>query len=656
MERDRDRSRSPDDRKKKKKKKSRYRSSSSGKSSSEDERKKNVKKSSHNYEEELEKFKEEHRRRKEIMKANETPEQKKQRRLLKKETKERKHRLAAGASELGYSNNDNPFGDTQLTASFVWKKKHEQDGFNVKDIGSAGHRKRQIEKQEEMRIELEKVKKRKADRELEKMARDEEMNILQREKEAAMFSSWEKQEDDFHLHQARLRSSIRIRDGRAKPIDLLAAYINPEEEELEIQMHEPYTALIGLSIDDLEDLLEDIKIYITIDKKVNTEFWEDITIIVKDELEKLKRKRSDDSLSSRREVINPVVQKDVQKIFQGKTYAQLQILSKQMKDRIKKGGSIDVGYWESLLQQSHAFMAKARLKELHQKFLKRKLDELKMETTTEDDTNQQGTLKKNVVIEKVEKETNESDDAQPGPSTEDKEEEEETEEVDQKIELQKLSDAELREQAIKEFYEHAYNPKLLNFGEVEQEKWVEPDNDIQKLGYLREQVKSGSTVDEELEADSMFNTEVLRGMNENEEAFNTQVSLTSKKYHWSDKYRPRKPRFFNRVHTGYEWNKYNQTHYDQDNPPPKIVQGYKFNIFYPDLIDKTTTPEYTLTACENEEEFAILRFKAGPPYEDIAFKVVDREWECSNKHGFRCQFYNNIFQLYFHFKRYRYRR
>jgi len=29
---------------------------------------------------------------------------------------------------------------------------------------------------------------------------------------------------------------------------------------------------------------------------------------------------------------------------------------------------------------------------------------------------------------------------------------------------------------------------------------------------------------------------------------------------------------------GFEWNKYNQTHYDMDNPPPKIVQGYKFNV------------------------------------------------------------------------------
>ena len=32
------------------------------------------------------------------------------------------------------------------------------------------------------------------------------------------------------------------------------------------------------------------------------------------------------------------------------------------------------------------------------------------------------------------------------------------------------------------------------------------------------------------------------------------------------------------VMQGFEWNKYNQTHYDIDNPPPKIVQGYKFNV------------------------------------------------------------------------------
>ena len=52
----------------------------------------------------------------------------------------------------------------------------------------------------------------------------------------------------------------------------------------------------------------------------------------------------------------------------------------------------------------------------------------------------------------------------------------------------------------------------------------------------------------------------------------------------------------------------------------------------------------------------ILRISAGPPYEDIAFKIVNKEWEYVYKRGFRCQFHNNIFQLWFHFKRYRYRR
>ena len=42
-----------------------------------------------------------------------------------------------------------------------------------------------------------------------------------------------------------------------------------------------------------------------------------------------------------------------------------------------------------------------------------------------------------------------------------------------------------------------------------------------------------------------------------------------------------RPRYFIAVRSGFEWNKYNQTHYDADNPPPKVVQGYKFTLFYP---------------------------------------------------------------------------
>ncbi|KAJ2747900.1 hypothetical protein GGI19_006309, partial [Coemansia pectinata] len=104
------------------------------------------------------------------------------------------------------------------------------------------------------------------------------------------------------------------------------------------------------------------------------------------------------------------------------------------------------------------------------------------------------------------------------------------------------------------------------------------------------------------------------------------------------------------------WNKYNQTHYDKDNPPPKVVQGYKFNIFYPDLIDKSSAPTYRIENDPMDEDTVILRFIAGPPYEDVAFRIVNREWEWNRRRGFRNTFDRGVLQLHFRFKRHYYRR
>ena len=106
------------------------------------------------------------------------------------------------------------------------------------------------------------------------------------------------------------------------------------------------------------------------------------------------------------------------------------------------------------------------------------------------------------------------------------------------------------------------------------------------------------------------------------------------------------------MHTGYEWNKYNQTHYDEDNPPPKVVRGYKFNIFYPDLIDKTKTPTYKIIKDQGYPETVVLKFSAGPPYEDVAFRIVNREWELSHRRGCRSSFDKGVLQLHFQFRVY----
>ncbi|KAG0348820.1 hypothetical protein BG004_004079 [Podila humilis] len=163
--------------------------------------------------------------------------------------------------------------------------------------------------------------------------------------------------------------------------------------------------------------------------------------------------------------------------------------------------------------------------------------------------------------------------------------------------------------------------------------------------------------DDDFVAKLMFDKEAAKQLTGDEQTFNIEASLQRQQtYMWQDKYRPRRPRFFNRVHTGYEWNKYNQTHYDHDNPPPKVVQGYKFNLFYPDLIDKSQAPTYEIIKEPGTEDTVLIKFKSGPPYEDIAFRIVNREWEHSHKKGYKSVFDRGVLQLHFNFKRQFYRR
>ncbi|KAI8481879.1 hypothetical protein Bbelb_404110 [Branchiostoma belcheri] len=625
-----------------------------------------------------EKTKEEKKKQKDLMKLYETPEEKRARRMAKKEAKARKARENMGWDQeyMGYTNTDNPFGDANLLDTFVWSKKHEKEG--TAHLLKEEQERIQKRKQLEMKNELVKVKQARLERERERQQREEEMEAMQRAKEAEYYKEWEQQEDNFHLHQAKLRSKIRIQDGRAKPIDLLAKYISAEDDDIAVEMHEPYTFLTGLTMTDLEDLVEDIKVYMELEQGKNADFWKDMTVIAEDELNKLKKleqTQRGESGVDRREGINVSVTTDVVNIFHGKTFGQLVALQQQIMKRIKSGDAVDIGYWESLLQQLKAHMARARLRDRHQETLRRKLFQLKQEQGVESQPLFPITVKQEEDSEEEEEEEEmeagtsgdvtssqpeQEPEPQPGPSsapdgdTEEKNEEEKTEEETKESDAV-LTEEDLMEQSYDDYNAGRYSPKRLRTRDLPPDCLVfDPADDLRRLEIARRKVAASGTAEEETEDDQLMK-KAREGMTSDEATFSVEVPLQQKVYLWSDKYRPRKPRFFNRVHTGFEWNKYNQTHYDFDNPPPKIVQGYKFNIFYPDLIDKTQTPEYTLTPEEGKKDFASLR-DTSCFVQDIAFRIVNREWEYSHRHGFRCQFSNGIFQLWFHFKRYRYRR
>ncbi|OON19879.1 hypothetical protein X801_04245 [Opisthorchis viverrini] len=637
--------------------------------------------------EELQKLMEKRKQQKALMKVLETPEEKRARRLAKKEAKERwrRERMGWDKEYLGYTNEDNPFGDHRLSESFVWKQKLEAEGLT--HLSKEEIQELQKKKMEENKLELESVRRRRAEREREREEREKEMEMMQRDKEAEYYRSWGQQEDTFHLEQAKLRSRIRIADGRAKPIDLLAKYIADQEEDAMasaeftgvIELLEPTQFLVGLSVEDLEDLLVDIKVvYMQLEKGRNAEYWRDITTVAEDELNKLRRAENDsaglsaaygaDSRGRSSASISQSVMQSVAETLKGKTYNQLAALERQIEPKLKGGEGVDVTYWETLAQFVRAQMARTRLRDMHQENLRRKLECLRQsQGIVQEPLFPSGTDQPKPSTSQVVR----SDAQLMPPPAVDKlrgEEPDEPEDTQPQIEdphsaeaIRAARQAQLEAAAMveEEMYDAAcYSPPRVDPTEVALDAVIyNPEDDRAKIDYQRKEVLRTGAMRASEEEELM--RRAREGMEDGEDAqFSVQIPLEDQSFLWSDKYRPRKPRFFNRVHTGFVWNKYNQTHYDLDNPPPKVVQGYKFNVFYPDLIDKSKTPTYTLTPCEDpsQRDFAILRFSAGPPYEDIAFKIVNREWEYSYKHGFRCQFQNNIFQLWFHFKRFRYRR
>ncbi|CAI4232709.1 unnamed protein product [Auanema sp. JU1783] len=588
---------------------------------------------------------------KQRLKDKETPEEKRARRLAKKEKKkkDKKEKESEGylPPTLSYTNLNNPFNDNKLTETFVWGKKLESEGRNT-----VSHK--TLEKEARKRVQ-------KNVREMEdfKRARDariaarEDRDMIQRDLDRRAHGDWDSKERQFQLEQVKVRTKLRIEQNRAKPIDLLSRYItygedSKADDEDEFELQHPATYVLNLGIEEYEDLIEDIKVYRSLDETKSPEFWKDVRCIIDDELKKLKAD------SSRSEIHNSV-QAEVLKMFKGSNLTELLELESGITSRINNPGpGVDVAYWEAVLEQLKVHIAKTRLKQLHQSKIQLKLKLIRDENERQIGTSGQVTKAPKIM------------------RMEDTEEIETT--IRRKVNIAEFENDDLDEQELElkwrslapeqlefvtlELYERGgYSPVYLKKTEnMPGIEILEEDADRDNLLAIRQRNRKNNANDSLIEnVDSKLLTIAKQGMEGDESMFSVEAPIDTQTLLWSDKYRPRKPTYLNRVQTGFDWNKYNQTHYDMDNPPPKIVQGYKFNIFYPDLLDKRETPSFSVTPCD-DKDFAIIRFKSGPPYEDIAFKVVNREWEVSHKNGYKSQFQNGVFQLWFQFKKYRYRR
>ena len=482
---------------------------------------------------------------------------------------------------------------------------------------------------------------------------------------------WVSQEDSFVLKQAKKKADIRVREGRAKPIDWLAVILrvidpdrdllDDDEEEVQHDVVDPEGVFEGLNEAQLVELENDIASYLALEtNRKNQDYWKTMQIICNDRREKLKPAgREGRAVSS--------VAADVDKLLGPKTYEQLEALEKQIRAKLRSNEPIDVDYWEQLLRNLLIYKAKAKLKKVYQSVLDSRLDTLRKEQ----EEGAEGVRSRvqellagpiNVVEEDADVRDNGADVSQivrrqptfhysqahdPEPLLKLHSEDKSSEVVDESVFLEKIV-AERRK-----VLKLGYVPSRQSPIEKSTSSSIRPTGAASSLAPPGTQ-RFSTIVNEDFSqaTKALYEREVARGIDEDEEIFTAEEAVTTTtKPQWADKYRPRKPRYFNRVQMGYEWNKYNQTHYDHDNPPPKVVQGYKFNIFYPDLIDKSKAPTFKIIrehgrkrgesfAPAGEEDTCLIRFIAGPPYEDIAFRIVDKEWDYSAKRdrGFRSSF------------------
>ena len=527
--------------------------------------------------------------------------------LQEREQRRTERRAARITAQFGYTSTDNPFNDPNLAETFSWKKKDEVVASKNVGVGDGDAVKKKKD-QHAIIDEIEKVRRRRREYEEQK----EEMERIRAEesrmKELENYDEWARKEEEFHLQQQRQRSAIRLVEGREKPIDVLAKNL----------------LMFGLSDGE---------------KKVRAKVKYQEKYDVMEELENLEAELEEPHV-----LLNDLKLNELEELLAD--IHTFRMLEKDVGGYEREGENTVLRYWDSLHLVTRAEIQDMKSVDGNGKDPGSK-KELKVEMKKMFEGQSKAALEK--MKEEVEGKVKKCILAGDRPVFDEKD--------------GSLIDMPYWQGVLDELLVHLAKMELSEIHskmlvcQLEQLEKRKEELANSKSSTDRDNVEDeAAKAEEAAEAAAMpENVAPDFGNLDEELGLTDEIELEGASYIWQEKYRPRKPRYFNRVKTGYDWNKYNQTHYDHDNPPPKTVQGYKFNIFYPDLIDRTKTPRYFLEPTKSNE-FCILRFSAGPPYEDIAFKIINREWNKSRKRGFKCTFERGVLSLYFNFKTHWYRK
>jgi hypothetical protein len=196
------------------------------------------------------------------------------------------------------------------------------------------------------------------------------------------------------------------------------------------------------------------------------------------------------------------------------------------RSKIENETNIDIGYWESLLSHLQIYMARTRLHDRHQLTLKRKLQKIKQE---------QGIFHAPVSTSTISNKKKDNEHI-PLDSFNDNE-------------IESFDDFEIK--CLHEYEHRCYSPELFNINDLDfeiQKYCIDEIDDWDKLKQQRQSVISSGSVKPDVEDAFEAFARSMGSLTTDDSLVNTVIPLNVQ-YLWSDKYRPRKPRVFNKVHT-----------------------------------------------------------------------------------------------------------
>lgn len=175
-------------------------------------------------------------------------------------------------SFYGYTDDNNPFGDPDLSRPFIWHKKIQKmrnKGLEpFLDIQSLILKLRNVKK------DLERIRKNKLQRDEMKENQNEQKNQT-KETEEQIFDEWKNKDEKFHLAQEKLRTEIRIKQGREKPVDFIhkvlmvwKGFFPIPNDYFEIPEYQrPFLLYDLLDMESLKELYNELNIQLAIDRE-----------------------------------------------------------------------------------------------------------------------------------------------------------------------------------------------------------------------------------------------------------------------------------------------------------------------------------------------------------------------------------------------------